>query len=86
MQCGVGASLRGAMQSMAAMRNVAGLATSPDQMLTSVARYAGGETTQITGAHFYSFGGSLATARWLRAVADGHFEMNPAADAFTLAA
>jgi hypothetical protein len=32
--------------------------------------------------HFYSFGGALATARWLRAVADGRFELSAAADAF----
>ena len=82
MQCGVGASLRGALQSMNAMRNVAGLATSPDQMLTSIARYAGSGTTHIAGVHFYSFGGALATARWLRVVADGRFELNAGADAF----
>jgi methylenetetrahydrofolate reductase (NADPH) len=83
MQCGVGASLRGALQSMNAMRNVAGLATSPDQMLTSIARYAASGTTHIAGAHFYSFGGALPTARWLRAVADGRFALSAGADAFT---
>jgi methylenetetrahydrofolate reductase (NADPH) len=83
MQCGVGASLRGALQSMNAMRNVAGLATSPDQMLTSIARYAGSGTTHIAGVHFYSFGGALATARWLRAVGDGCFALSAGADAFT---
>jgi methylenetetrahydrofolate reductase (NADPH) len=82
MQCGVGASLRGALRSMNAMRNVAGLAISPDQMLTSVARYAATAATHIAGVHFYSFGGALATARWLRAVADGRFELSADADAF----
>ncbi len=82
MQCGVGASLRGALRSMNAMRNVAGLAISPDQMLTSVARYAATGATHIAGVHLYSFGGALATARWLRAVADGRFELNADADAF----
>jgi methylenetetrahydrofolate reductase (NADPH) len=82
MQCGVGASLRGALRSMNAMRNVAGLAISPDQMLTSVARYAATGATHIAGVHFYSFGGALATARWLQAVGDGRFELNADADAF----
>ena len=79
MQCGVGASIRGALRSMNAMRNVAGLATSPDQMLARIAQYTRGGKTQIAGVHFYSFGGALATARWLRAVAAGRFEINPEA-------
>lgn len=84
MQCGVGASLRGALQSMAAMRNIAGLATSPDQMLVRVAELAACGTSQIAGVHFYSFGGALALARWLRAVAEGRFEIGPAGDAFSI--
>ena len=84
MQCGVGASLRGALQSMAAMRNVAGLATSPDQMLVRVAQHASSAATRIAGVHFYAFGGAVATARWLRAVAGGRFEMTPDADGFTV--
>jgi methylenetetrahydrofolate reductase (NADPH) len=84
MQCGVGASLRGALQSMAAMRNVAGLATSPDQMLARIAQQAGSAATRIAGVHFYSFGGAVATARWVRAVAAGRFEMSPGAGGFAL--
>ena len=45
---------------MNAMRNVAGLATSPDQMLARIAQYTRGGKTQIAGVHFYSFGGALA--------------------------
>ena len=84
MQCGVGASLRGVLRGMGAMRNVAGLATSPEQMLTSIARHASTRPSHIVGVHFYSFGGALETARWLRAVADGGFEVDAQADAFTL--
>ena len=84
MQCGVGASIRGALQSMNAMRNVAGLATSPDQMLIRIAQHAASDTTQIAGVHLYSFGGAVATARWLRAVADGRFEIEPGGDAFSI--
>lgn len=75
MQCGVGASLRGVLRGMGAMRNVAGLATSPEQMLTSIARHAASEATRIAGVHFYSFGGALETARWLREVADGRVDV-----------
>jgi methylenetetrahydrofolate reductase (NADPH) len=75
MQCGVGASLRGVLRGMGAMRNVAGLATSPEQMLTSVARHAATHPTRIVGVHFYSFGGAVETAGWLRAVGEGSVEM-----------
>ena len=84
MQCGVGASLRGALQSMAAMRNIAGLATSPDQMLVRVAEHAARGTTQIAGVHCYSVGGALESARWLRAVAEGRFEIGASGDAFSI--
>jgi methylenetetrahydrofolate reductase (NADPH) len=86
MQCGAGASLRGALQGMAAMRNIAGLATSPDQMLARVAQHAGSAATRIESVHFYSFGGAVETARWLRAVAGGRFEIGPDADGFTMPA
>jgi methylenetetrahydrofolate reductase (NADPH) len=76
MQCGVGASLRGILRNMPAMRNVAGLAASPDEMLASLASSCA-ESPRIVGPHFYSFGGAMATARWLRAVADGSFELLP---------
>jgi methylenetetrahydrofolate reductase (NADPH) len=76
MQCGVAVSIRGALQGMSAMRNIAGLATSPDQMLTSIAQHVGRGPTRIVALHFYSFGGALATARWLRAVASARFELS----------
>jgi methylenetetrahydrofolate reductase (NADPH) len=85
MQCGVAVSIRGALQGMSAMRNVAGLATSPDQMLTSIAQHIGAGATRIAGVHFYSFGGALATARWLRAVGSGRFELNQQQDGFSTA-
>jgi methylenetetrahydrofolate reductase (NADPH) len=84
MQCGVGASLRGALQSMNAMRNVAGLATTPDQMLTGILRAAGESSRSIAGVHLYSFGGTLACARWLKAVIEGRFDLHPDGDRFTV--
>jgi methylenetetrahydrofolate reductase (NADPH) len=85
MQCGVGASLRGLMRSVTAMRNVSNLATSPDEMLVGLLRGCGG-AERLAGPHFYSMGGALATATWLRAVADGNFELDPKGGRFRLSA
>jgi methylenetetrahydrofolate reductase (NADPH) len=84
MQCGVGASLRGLMRNMTALRNVTGLATSPDEMLTGIVtgRAPG---SRIVGPHLYSLGGALATAGWLRAVVDGEFSVDPQTGRFELA-
>jgi methylenetetrahydrofolate reductase (NADPH) len=76
MHCGVGASLRGVLRSMPAMRNVAGLAVSPDAMVARLVTACAGRGSQIVGPHFFSFGGSLATARWLAAVQAGRFELS----------
>jgi methylenetetrahydrofolate reductase (NADPH) len=84
MQCGVGASLRGVMRNMGAMRNVAGLAVTPDEMVARLVRGCAGPEGQIRGPHFFSFGGSLATARWLAAVQAGRFELATDRQGFTL--
>jgi methylenetetrahydrofolate reductase (NADPH) len=84
MHCGVGASLRGVLQNMHAMRNVAGLATTPERMLTGIARASAGECPQIAAAHLFSFGGTLPAARWLRAVGDGRIDLPATADRFTI--
>jgi methylenetetrahydrofolate reductase (NADPH) len=77
MACGVGASLRGILRNMNAMRNVAGLAPTPAEMLIGLLRGgAAGRGTQLVHPHFFSFGGSVATARWLRAVVDGNFQLD----------
>jgi methylenetetrahydrofolate reductase (NADPH) len=74
MHCGVGASMGSFMKNMGAMANLARLATTPDEMLLGLIRgraaYGGSRLVQ---PHFYSFGGAVATATWLRAVADGSF-------------
>lgn len=83
MQCGVGASLRGLMRSVTAMRNVTGLATSPDEMLAGLLSHCAG-SNRIVGPHFYSLGGALAAATWLRAVADGYFDLGPEGGRFDM--
>lgn len=81
MACGVGASLRGLVRNMNAMRNVAGLAAHPDEMLIGLIR-GSSPPTRIQGMHLFSFGGVMASARWLRAVADGCFRMSADGEGF----
>lgn len=82
MACGVGPSLRGLVRNMNAMRNVAGLAAHPDEMLLGLLRGASAAPTHIRGLHLFSFGGIMASARWLRAVADGAFRLSADGERF----
>jgi methylenetetrahydrofolate reductase (NADPH) len=79
MQCGVGASMHSLMKNMSAMANLARLASTPDEMLLGLIRgraaYGGSRLAQ---PHFYAFGGTMATATWLRAVVDGSFTVQQA--------
>jgi methylenetetrahydrofolate reductase (NADPH) len=74
LQCGVGASMSSLVKNVGSLANLTRLATAPDEMLLGLIRgraaYSGSRLVQ---PHFYAFGGSLATATWLRAVADGSF-------------
>jgi len=78
LQCGVGASLHSFAKNLGAMANLARLATTADEMLLGLIRgraeYGGSRLVQ---PHFYAFGGTVATATWLRAVADGSFTVQP---------
>ncbi|MFL6599756.1 MAG: methylenetetrahydrofolate reductase [Steroidobacteraceae bacterium] len=78
LQCGVGASLHSFAKNLGAVANLARLATTADEMLLGLIRgraeYSGSRLVQ---PHFYAFGGTMATATWLRAVADGSFTVQP---------
>jgi methylenetetrahydrofolate reductase (NADPH) len=77
MACGVGASLRGALRSMQTVRHIAGLATTPEQMLIDLSRDdVTGSGGQLQHPHLFAFGGVVATARWLRAIVDGRFDLH----------
>lgn len=85
MQCGVGASLRAVMKNMATMSKMARLATSPDEMLVGLLRGTSGNgATHLRHPHFFAFGGTLATAQWLRRVAEGRFELPEDAGKFQM--
>jgi methylenetetrahydrofolate reductase (NADPH) len=87
MQCGIGASLGSLMKNMSALGNVLRPATTPDEMLAGIVRgCATNASARIVRPHFYAFGGVMATARWLRAVVDGSFELQPDSDKFVMSA
>jgi methylenetetrahydrofolate reductase (NADPH) len=87
MQCGVGASMHSIMKNMGAMASLARLAATPDEMLLGLIRgraaYGGSRLVQ---PHFFAFGGTVATATWLRAVADGSFTVEPEGRKFVIQA
>jgi methylenetetrahydrofolate reductase (NADPH) len=74
-QCGVGASMRALVRNLSAAAHASDLATSPDRHL--LALLAAPVSTQIVGPHFFAFGGALETARWMRSVAAGAFDIDP---------
>ncbi len=83
--CGVGASLNSLMRNMGATLKLARLATTPDEMLTALVRGGAARGSgRIVQPHFYAFGGVTATARWIRAVIDGRFELRPGSDRFAM--
>jgi methylenetetrahydrofolate reductase (NADPH) len=76
MQCGVGASLQSAARNVRAVTNVARHVTTADELVPALVELgAGGEFAPIVQAHFFALGGALATARWIRAISDGAFEV-----------
>lgn len=78
MQCGVGASVQSASRNMKAVGNVARQAATPEQIVPElVALGAGGQGARIVQPHVFAFGGTVATAQWIRAVCQGRFEMLP---------
>jgi methylenetetrahydrofolate reductase (NADPH) len=73
-QCGIGASARTLMRKLSAAGSVADLATTPDRHL--LALLAAPPPEQIVAPHFFAFGGSLETARWMRMLAAGEFDID----------
>ena len=84
MQCGVGASLRALARNKTAAAGLAGLSGGPEEMLTSLIRMGATDDGLITRLHFYCFGGSLETARWLRALTEGSFDLDEGGRSFTV--
>lgn len=81
-QCGIGASMRVLMRSLSAAANSSDFATSPDQHL--LALLATSVSAQIVAPHFFAFGGAVETARWMRKIAAGEFDIDADGDQFRL--
>ena len=81
-QCGIGPSMRALMRNLSSAAQSADLATSPDQHLLSL--LSSPLPAQIAAPHFFAFGGALETARWMRQVAAGAFDIDAKAARFTM--
>ncbi len=86
MQCGIGASLRKVMLNLSAVGSIAELAISPDQHLLRLVSMAASPSVQIVAPHFFSFGGSMETARWISQIAAGRFQIDKEAGKFRMEA
>jgi len=73
MLCGVGNSVRTLKAQPRAITRLV-VESGPEAVVRDIARPGG---APITGVHFFCFGGLVRTARWLRAVREGRFELTP---------
>ena len=69
--CGIGNSVRALKSRPRAITRLM-VEAGPEAALRGLARRAG---PSLAGVHFFCFGGLIRTARWLRAVRDGRFEL-----------
>ena len=81
-QCGIGASMRAVMRNLSGAARSSGLATTPDQHLLGLLGTS--VSAQIVAPHFFAFGGVLETARWMRKVAAGAFDVDAKAAQFRM--
>jgi methylenetetrahydrofolate reductase (NADPH) len=74
-QCGIAASARGVARNLGAAVRARDKAFAPDQHLLTLLK-APPAAAQVEGPHFFAFGGVLETARWMRALASGDFDID----------
>jgi methylenetetrahydrofolate reductase (NADPH) len=83
--CGVGASLKAVAGNSLSFGKLPHLVTRADEMLIGVYRAKQvNRDSRIFAPHFFAFGGVLETARWLRAIIEGHFELDSAERGFSI--
>jgi methylenetetrahydrofolate reductase (NADPH) len=83
--CGVGASLKAVSGNPMSFSRLPHLVTKADEMLIGVLRAKqGNPVSRIFAPHFFAFGGVLETARWLRSVIAGSFELDTAQRGFSI--
>ncbi len=73
MLCGIGNSVRALKARPQAITRLL-VEAGPEAVVRDIARPGG---APIAGVHFFCFGGLMRTARWLRAVREGRFELTP---------
>lgn len=74
--CGVGASLRMASKNLTTVTRVARMALTPEELIPGLVQCrTDWGLAQIVQPHFFSFGGALATADWIRAIGAGDFRL-----------
>jgi len=84
-QCGVGASLQAVTGNPLSLGRLPHLVTRADEMLRGVyGAKQDNADSRIFAPHFFAFGGILETARWLRAVIEGSFEIDAAGTGFSM--
>jgi len=71
MLCGIGNSVRALKARPQAITRLL-VEAGPEAVVRDIARRS---DPPIAGVHFFSFGGLIRTARWLRAVREGRFEL-----------
>jgi hypothetical protein len=74
--------MRALMRNLSVAAQSSDLATTPDQHLFAL--LASPRSEQITAPHFFAFGGALETARWMRGIAAGEFDIDARAAQFRL--
>jgi methylenetetrahydrofolate reductase (NADPH) len=81
-QCGIGASARALMRNLSTAALSPDLAVRPDQHLLTLLRSP--VAAQIVAPHFFAFGGVLATARWMRKMMAGAFDIDTSGERFKM--
>lgn len=78
LQCGIGASMRAVGKDMLGMVGMGRKAKSGGEFFLGLLRTLArsGEDASLAQVHVYSFGGAVAAADWLRAIADGNFAVH----------
>ena len=76
-ECGVGASLEAFSKRYASLTKLLTI-TTPDSTIVSLARYKDQTArTQLSGVHFFTFGGFKKTAEWANKIVAGQFDLTP---------
>jgi methylenetetrahydrofolate reductase (NADPH) len=78
--CGVADSLRTATRDLNAGGGVTPLATHPDQHVMQMMQLP--LATRIVAPHFFTLGATIETARWIKRVLAGEFDVDPAGSHF----